>query len=114
MSTQRPHLDIYVPGPGSRVIARACCVLIGSRAAAGTRGDERSRGRETPASSDVRGCRVAGAESDWWFQTVNRRVRVTRFGTKMSQIGPKWDKSETFSDQISVHFGAAAPNCTEI
>ena len=25
---------------------------------------------------------------------------VTRFGPKMGQIGPKWDKSGTFSDQI--------------
>ena len=28
----------------------------------------------------------------------------------MSQIGPKWDKSGTFSDYISVHFGAATHN----
>ena len=26
------------------------------------------------------------------------------FGFKMGQIGSKWDKSGTFSDQISVHF----------
>ena len=32
----------------------------------------------------------------------------------MGQIGAKWDKSGTFSDQISVHFGADAPKCTEI
>ena len=25
---------------------------------------------------------------------------------KVGQIGPKWDKSGTFSDQISVHFGS--------
>ena len=31
---------------------------------------------------------------------------VTRFGPKMGQIGPKWEKSGSFSDQISVHFGA--------
>ena len=29
-----------------------------------------------------------------------------RFGYKVGQIGPKWDKSVTFSDHISVHFGA--------
>ena len=34
---------------------------------------------------------------------------MTRFGPKMGQIGPKWVKSGTFSDQISLHFGAA-PN----
>ena len=33
---------------------------------------------------------------------------------KMGQIDSKWDKSGTFSDQISVHFGATAPKCTEI
>ena len=26
-----------------------------------------------------------------------------RFGSKLGQIGPKWDKSGAFSDQISVH-----------
>ena len=26
-----------------------------------------------------------------------------RFGSKVGQIGPKWDKSGAFSDQISVH-----------
>ena len=26
-----------------------------------------------------------------------------RFGTKVGQIGPNWDKSRTFSDEISVH-----------
>ena len=31
---------------------------------------------------------------------------VTRFGPNMGQIGPKWDKFGTFSDQISVRFGA--------
>ena len=31
--------------------------------------------------------------------------RGVRFGYKMSQIVPKWGKSVTFSDQISVHFG---------
>ena len=40
--------------------------------------------------------------------------RDVRFVTKEGQIGSNWDKSGTFSDQISVHFGAAAPKCTEI
>ena len=30
-------------------------------------------------------------------------VRDARFGSKVGQIGPKWDKSGAFSDQISVH-----------
>ena len=30
-------------------------------------------------------------------------VRDGRFGFKVGQIGPKWDKSGAFSDQISVH-----------
>ena len=29
---------------------------------------------------------------------------VTRFGHKVGQIGPKWDKSGIFSDKISVYF----------
>ena len=29
--------------------------------------------------------------------------RDGRFGSKVGQIGPKWDKSGTFTDQISVH-----------
>ena len=42
------------------------------------------------------------------IQIVGRReyFTVTRFGPKVGQISPKWDKSGTFSDQISVHFGA--------
>ena len=35
-----------------------------------------------------------------------QRSRGVRFGLKVGQIGPKWDKSGTFSDQILVHFGA--------
>ena len=30
-------------------------------------------------------------------------TRDGRFGSKVGQIDPKWDKSGTFSDQISVH-----------
>ena len=29
-----------------------------------------------------------------------------RFGPKVGQIGPKWDKSGKFSDQISIYFFA--------
>ena len=35
---------------------------------------------------------------------------LTRFEHKMGQIGRKWDESGTFSDQISVHFGAMRQN----
>ena len=35
--------------------------------------------------------------------------RIGRFGSKVGQIGPKWDKSGAFSDQISVHL-AREPN----
>ena len=31
------------------------------------------------------------------------RTRDARFGSKVGQIGPKWDKSGAFLDQISVH-----------
>ena len=34
-------------------------------------------------------------------------LRDVRWGTKVDQIGPKWDKSEIFLDiMISVHFGS--------
>ena len=33
-----------------------------------------------------------------------------QIGPKMGQFGPKWDKSGTFSDKISVHFGANGSN----
>ena len=39
--------------------------------------------------------------------------RDGRFGSKVGQIGPKWDKSGAFSDQISVHLAIRA-KCTEI
>ena len=35
------------------------------------------------------------------------------FGSKVGQIGTKWDKSGAFSDQISVHLARGA-KCTEI
>ena len=36
-------------------------------------------------------------------QTVCLHIRDGRFGSKVGQIGPKWDQSGAFSDQISVH-----------
>ena len=33
----------------------------------------------------------------------SQQHRGGRFGSKVGQIGRKWDKSGTFSDQISVH-----------
>ena len=36
-------------------------------------------------------------------------IREGRFGSKVGQIGPKWDKSGTFSDQISVHLAPMGP-----
>ena len=42
---------------------------------------------------------------------IHGGCRDRRFGTKVSQIDPKWDKSGSFSDQITEHFGAP---CSEI
>ena len=41
--------------------------------------------------------------------------RDGRFGSKVGQIGPKWDKSRAFLDQISVHLarGPFGANLTE-
>ena len=41
---------------------------------------------------------------------MNEEPCIARFGPKVGQIGPKWEKSGTFSDQISVHFGALRQN----
>ena len=40
-----------------------------------------------------------------YFSEIDDSCEVTRFGPKIGQIGSKWDKSGTFSHQISVHFG---------
>ena len=37
-------------------------------------------------------------------------IRNIRFYPKVGQITSKWDKSGTFSDQISVHFGSPSQN----
>ena len=39
--------------------------------------------------------------------------RDDRFGSKVDQIGPKWDKSGAFSDQISVHLAPNLPPLVE-
>ena len=43
----------------------------------------------------------------------NAQCRDGRFGSNVGQIGPKSDKSGSFSDQISVHLARGA-KCTEI
>ena len=45
--------------------------------------------------------------------TVNKvstphTYKALLFGPKVGQIGPKFDKSGTFPDQISGHFGSAS------
>ena len=54
------------------------------------------------------GCVTLHVQSYNSWQSVythSRGYRDVRFGPKVGQIAPKWDKSGTFSDQISVHFG---------
>ena len=41
---------------------------------------------------------------------IERQCWDGKFGPKVGQIGPKWDKSGTFPDQISVHFGSVRQN----
>ena len=38
---------------------------------------------------------------------------MTRFGPKVGQIGPKWDKFGNFFRSDSVHFDSVEPKCTE-
>ena len=44
-----------------------------------------------------------GSTSDIPARKQHNNTRDGRFGSKVGQIGPKWDKSGAFSDQISVH-----------
>ena len=44
------------------------------------------------------------------LQSFNTEIRDGRFGSKVGQIGPKWDKSGAFSDEI---FGAFGTNLTQ-
>ena len=42
--------------------------------------------------------------------TISVKQRDVRFGSNVGHIGPKWEKSVTFSNQISVHFGSVGQN----
>ena len=57
-------------------------------------------GHSWTGGSLTRGC---GSISNSWGRDVG-------FGSKMGQIGPKWDKYRIFSDQISVHYGSVSQN----
>ena len=51
---------------------------------------------------------IIGCGQDIWMwvggvQDQSHVGRDGRFGSKVGHIGPEWDKSEGFSDQISVH-----------
>ena len=48
------------------------------------------------------------------FAISSDSIRNVRFGLKVSHIGPKWDKSGAFSDQISLHFGSQSQNVLKI
>ena len=42
------------------------------------------------------------------------RVKVARFWPKVGHIGTKWDKSETFEVNLSVHYGSLSQNVLKI
>ena len=46
---------------------------------------------------------VNGPQQEVVFHFLCSQGRDGRFGSKVGQIGPKWNKSGAFSDQISVH-----------
>ena len=48
-----------------------------------------------------------------YYSTHRHRARVSGLDTKWVRLGPNGTNPGTFSDQISVNFGAA-PKCTEI
>ena len=43
-----------------------------------------------------------------WGKVSTTLTWMDTFGPKVAQMDPKWDKFETYSDQISVHFGLEA------
>ena len=45
-----------------------------------------------------------------WVTEQGLQNRDVMFSSKVGQIGPKLDKSVTFPDQISEHFGAVRQN----
>ena len=48
------------------------------------------------------------------IQQIQRTPGISDLASKLGQIGPKWDKSVTFSDQISEHFGAGRQNALKL
>ena len=50
----------------------------------------------------------ASRSRDDVYLIPHKPSRDGRFGSKVAQIGPKWDKSGAFSDQISVHLAHRA------
>ena len=48
----------------------------------------------------------------YWTRASRMHRRLVRFWSKVGQIGPKWDKSGTFSDKISV--GAYLSLCVSL
>ena len=48
-----------------------------------------------------------GCEQQPTLTHITLAGRDGRFGFKVGQIGPKWDKSGAFSDEISVHLAPA-------
>ena len=66
--------------------------------------------------SQVRGVLSCSLNCDQGRRYVRVSLSLSRdgrFGSKVGQIGPKWDKSGAFSDLISVHLAPRA-KCTEI
>ena len=56
---------------------------------------------------------VQNSEINYVMTTNSREIPVDttsdgRFGSKVGQIGPKWEKSGAFSDQISVYLAPRA------
>ena len=47
-----------------------------------------------------------GLNKNIFQYTLCHQPVMSDLGTKVGQIGPKWDKSGIFSDQISEHFGS--------
>ena len=55
-------------------------------------------------------CEITQCGNHVWYQVC----RDGRFGSKVGQTGPKWDKSGAFSDQISVHLARGRLTCRDV
>ena len=53
-------------------------------------------------------------EATWAGRPINGDQGWKKMASKLGQIGPKWDKSGIFSDQVSVYFASVSQNVLKL